>query len=74
MKLTLNFRHGIAPLTLDLRGSENEVLAQVKQAIDNDEVLDLTDSKGERVLVPASTIGYALVPSRPSTPVGFGRN
>lgn len=73
MKLTLNFRSALTPLTLDLPGSEDEILAHVKAAIENNEILDLTDTRGERVLVPARSIGYAVVPSPQTTPVGFGR-
>lgn len=73
MKLVLNLRDGIPPLALDIEGDEDSVLETVKNAINKGEILDLTDSKGERVLIPASAIGYALVPSRKSSPVGFGR-
>lgn len=73
MKLVLNLRDGIPPLSLDVEGDEEAVLEAVRTAIENGEILDLTDSKGERVLVPADAIGYAMVPSRQATPVGFGR-
>lgn len=73
MKLILNLRSGLAPLTLELSGSEEEVLQQVREAIEGNSVLDLTDARGERVIVPASVIGYATVPSRETHPVGFGR-
>ncbi len=73
MKLTLNFRSGIAPLTLDIEQEEEEVLRRVKDAIEHGKILDLTDSSGDRVLIPATNIGYAAVPARQSTPIGFGR-
>ncbi len=73
MKLVLNLRDGVAPLTLDIDAEEDVVLNQVREAIKNQEVLDLTDVRGERVLVPSSSIGYALVPTKQQTPVGFGR-
>ncbi len=73
MHLTLNFRSGLAPLTLELDGNEDDVLARIRAAIEGKEILDFTDLRGERFLIPATSIGYAVVPSRPSTPVGFGR-
>ncbi|MFZ1382593.1 MAG: DUF3107 domain-containing protein [Scrofimicrobium sp.] len=73
MKLVLNLRDGIPPLALDVEGDEETILETVRNAINKGEILDLTDAKGERVLVPASAIGYALVPTRKASPVGFGR-
>ncbi len=73
MHVTFNFRSGLAPLTLELDGSEDDVLAKVRGAIEQKEILDFSDARGERFLIPAASIGYVVVPSRPSTPVGFGR-
>lgn len=73
MKLVLNLRDSVAPLALEIDGDEEAILSQVRKAIETQEILDLTDSKGERVLIPSSSIGYALVPSKQHAPVGFGR-
>ncbi len=73
MHLTFNFRSGLAPLTLELEGNEDDVLTKVREAIEGKAILDFSDVRGERFLIPAGAIGYVVVPSRPSTPVGFGR-
>ena len=73
MKLTFNFRSGVGPLTLDLPGKEEDVLAQVKKAIEDGSVLDLTDTKGDRVIIPATVIAYVMVPTTAAHKVGFGR-
>lgn len=73
MKLVLNFRDGVAPLALDLHETEEEVLDMVRAAITGGEILDLSDARGERLLIPAASIAYVMVPSRQTSPVGFGR-
>ena len=73
MKLTLNFRAAIAPLTLDVEVDTEQVLSDLRKAIEEDAVIDLTDKEGERVVIPANAIAYAVVPARTPSPVGFGR-
>lgn len=74
MKLTINFRSALAPLTMDLDRDEHEVLGEVKEAISSDGILDFTDIKGDRIVLPASAIGYVSVPSGVARRVGFGRS
>ena len=73
MKLTLNFRAAITPLSLDIDGDVEDILSQLKKAIEEGTVIDFTDKEGERVVVPADAIAYAVVPARAPSPVGFGR-
>lgn len=73
VKLTLNFRAAIAPLTLDIEGDAELILSDLKKAIEDDTVIDFTDKEGERVVIPANAIAYAVVPARTPSPVGFGR-
>ena len=74
MKVTLNLRSGIGPVSLDLPGDDEEVLDQIKKSLAEGEILDLTDAKGDRLVIPADAIGYVLVPATQSPRVGFGRN
>ena len=73
MKVTFNLRSGVGTLSLEVGGNEDEIMAQVKEAIETNSILDLTDTKGDRVVIPASMIGYVLVPTSQSHRVGFGR-
>lgn len=73
MKVTFNFRSGVGPLTLDLPGEEADVLDQIKKAIEDSDVLDFTDTKGDRVIIPSTVIGYVMVPTTSAHKVGFGR-
>ena len=63
MKVTFNLRSGVGTLSLEIAGNEDEIMAQVKEAIETNSILDLTDTKGDRVVIPASMIGYVLVPT-----------
>lgn len=73
MKVTLNLRSGIGPITLDLPGESENVISTIKAAIKAGEILDLTDVRGDRFMLPASMIGYVLVPTTEAHRVGFGR-
>ncbi|WP_099331533.1 DUF3107 domain-containing protein [Actinomyces minihominis] len=73
MKITFNLRSGIGALTLELAGDEEEIMERIKTAIEHGTILDLTDVKGDRVVIPGQAIGYVLVPTSQSHRVGFGR-
>lgn len=73
MNVTFNFRSGVGPLTLELPGEEDAILTQIKIAIEKGEVLDFTDTKGDRVVIPAQMIGYVMAPTTAAHKVGFGR-
>ncbi len=73
MHLVLNFRSGLAPLNLDLPGEEEEILALVREAIASESLLELTDARGDRYVIPGQSIGYAAIPTHAAHPVGFGR-
>ena len=73
MKITFNFRSGVGPLTLELPGEETDLVNQIKSAIEKGEVLDFTDTKGDRVVIPAEMIGYVIAPTTAAHKVGFGR-
>jgi hypothetical protein len=51
--------------------STDEIIAAVKAALDSD-VLELTDDKGGRVIVPSASIGYVTTGAERRTGVGFG--
>lgn len=73
MRLTINFRWGVAPLTVELDGPEEEVLGQVTKAIETEGIFRFTDNKGEKYVIPGKAVAYVQVPSTQHTPVGFGR-
>ncbi len=73
MKVTFNLRSGVGPITLDLPGQDDAIVANIKSAIDSESTLELTDDRGDRVLIPTDAIGYVLFPTTQPHRVGFGR-
>lgn len=52
--------------------SADDVLKAVQKAIGDGGVLDLSDEKGRRVLVPAATLAYVDIGEPTERRVGFG--
>ena len=72
MEILIGIRGNKNLLGLDLDMSENELMAKVNEALASPNgVLDLTDSKGQRTLVPAHALGYVQIASKTERRVGF---
>lgn len=73
MRITFNFRAGSAPLNIEVSGEEAEVLTSVRDALKDGTLLELEDTKGDRIILQGAEIAYVIVPSEQHRPVGFGR-
>ena len=72
MEILIGIRGNKNLLGLDVDMSENEVIAKVNEALASAHgVLDLTDTKGQRTLVPAHALGYVQIASKTERRVGF---
>ena len=72
MEILIGIRGNKNLLGLDLDMSENELMAKVNEALASAHgVLDLTDTKGQRTLVPAHAIGYVQIAAKTERRVGF---
>lgn len=71
MKVTIGVRNVARELILDLDMSAEDFSASVKAALTHGDVLDLTDTQGQRVLVPADAIGFTQIGSEEPRRVGF---
>lgn len=72
MEILIGIRGNKNLLGLDVDMSENELMAKVNEALASDHgVLDLTDTKGQRTLVPAHAIGYVQIAAKTERRVGF---
>jgi hypothetical protein len=58
-------------ITFETTLSSDELVAVVKAAREGD-VLELTDDKGGRIIVPSATIGYVTTGAERKAGVGFG--
>ena len=72
MEIFIGIRGNTRQLGFDIDMSENELMAKVNEALAAPNgVLDLTDSKGQRTLVPAHALGYVQIASKTERRVGF---
>ena len=72
MEILIGIRGNKNLLGFDVDMSENELIAKVNEALASDHgVLDLTDTKGQRTLVPAQALGYVQVADTSERRVGF---
>lgn len=75
MGLTVEVRIGVQnvarEITFETTLTADELVAEVKAARSAD-VLELTDDKGGRVIVPTSSIGYVTTGAERKAGVGFG--
>ncbi|MFZ0324169.1 MAG: DUF3107 domain-containing protein [Actinomycetes bacterium] len=73
MEVKIGVRNAPRELVIETEASADEVAAIVRTAVeDTVGVLDLTDVKGRRVLVPTATLGYVELGEPTRGKVGFG--
>ena len=72
MEILIGIRGNKNLLGFDVDMTESELTAKVNEALASDHgVLDLTDTKGQRTLVPAHAIGYVQIAAKTERRVGF---
>ena len=72
MEIFIGIRGNKNLLGFDVDMSENELIAKVNEALASAHgVLDLTDTKGQRTLVPAHALGYVQIAAKTERRVGF---
>ena len=72
MEIFIGIRDNTRQLGLDVDMTESELMAKVNEALAAPHgVLDLTDSQGQRTLVPAHALGYVQIASKTERRVGF---
>ena len=72
MEIFIGIRDNTRQLGFDIDMSENELMAKVHEALAaTNGVLDLTDTKGQRTLVPAHALGYVQIADKTERRVGF---
>ena len=72
MEILIGIRGNKNLLGFDVDMTESELTAKVNEALASDHgVLDLTDTKGQRTLVPAQALAYVQVADKSERRVGF---
>ena len=71
MEVKIGIQHAPRELVVDTADSAEDVEKLVADAVSGDGVLTLTDSKGRKVVVPASKIAYVELGGGVAGQVGF---
>ena len=72
MEIFIGIRGNTRQLGFDIDMSENQLMAKVNEALASAHgVLDLTDTKGQRTLVPAHALAYVQIAAKTERRVGF---
>ena len=72
MDITIGVQNLARELVVESDQTSEEVAGLVSAALDGKPFLELRDSRGRRVLVPTSSIGYVEIGSEETRRVGFG--
>lgn len=73
MRVQIGLRHGGGQIGFELELGADQLLEQLRVAQENNDILDFTDIKGERALIPADSVAYMLISPERETKVGFAR-
>ncbi|WP_300766280.1 DUF3107 domain-containing protein [uncultured Bifidobacterium sp.] len=72
MDIEFGIRNVARPVNFTSDQTAEAVSAAISDAVASHSVIDLTDSKGRRILVPSDALGYAVIGSETKHAVGFG--
>lgn len=72
MDITIGVQQVNREILVESDQTPEEVSALVAEALSGKPVLELVDTRGRRVLVPSSSIGYVEIGVETRTRVGFG--
>ncbi|GAA1851746.1 DUF3107 domain-containing protein [Myceligenerans crystallogenes] len=71
MEVTIGVQHLPREVVVETEEGADAVVAAVKKALP-DGVLEFTDTRGRRVMIPAQHVGYVEIGSEEQRRVGFG--
>ncbi|CAM3364115.1 DUF3107 domain-containing protein [Occultella aeris] len=78
MEITIGIKNVARELSLEISEDGDAVVASINEALaksadgTDGAVLDLTDTKGRRVVVPVAALGYVEIGADEPRRVGFG--
>ena len=71
MEVRIGVQNVAREITFETTQSSDDIFTAVKASLDSD-VLELTDDKGGRIMVPSASIGYVTTGAERKAGVGFG--
>lgn len=72
MDIELGIRDVARTVTFSTEQSADEVGQVIAAAVADGRTIDLVDDKGRHIIVPAKSLGYAIIGSETKHAVGFG--
>ena len=63
MDIELGIQNVARTVTFSTEQSADEVNNVIAEAVENGKTINLTDDKGRRIVVPAGSLGYAIIGS-----------
>jgi len=72
MEITIGVQHIAREISLDVDTSKEVLAGQLTDALAKGGLIELTDTRGREVLIPANTIGYIEIGPEETRRVGFG--
>ncbi|MCB0886894.1 MAG: DUF3107 domain-containing protein [Propionibacteriaceae bacterium] len=72
MEIKIGITNIAREVTFETDATPDEVAKKVREAVAESSLLDLTDDKGRRILVPGERLGYVDLGSPSARAVGFG--
>lgn len=72
MDIELGIQNVARTVTFSTEESDEAVNTAIADAVEHGRTINLTDDKGRRIVVPAGSLGYAIIGSETKHAVGFG--
>ena len=72
MDIEFGIKNVARTVNFSTNAKADEVAAHISQALSQGEPIDLVDDKGRHIIVPKESLGYAVIGSDTTHPVGFG--
>lgn len=72
MDIEFGIRNVARTVNFNMDAKAEEVAAHISQALSAGGPIDLVDDKGRHIIVPKDALGYAVIGSDTTHPVGFG--
>lgn len=71
MEVKIGVRHAARELVVDTAESAEDIQSALSQALADDGVLAITDTRGRQIVVPARNVAYLEIGTGVSGQVGF---
>ncbi|WP_233405067.1 DUF3107 domain-containing protein [Actinotalea solisilvae] len=71
VEITIGVQHVARELVLETDQTSEKVVADVRTALESGAPLELTDTRGRRIVVPAASLGYVEIGGDEARKVGF---